>query len=209
MSRPRLPATVVATAAIALLAAYVALWSGVTRANIGTSDFTATYVGATLMREGHGAAMYDETLQAPLHAALIAPLQRGNLPFVNPPLAAAAVVPLTLVPLTAAYRIWQAAQLLMLVAAVVIALRAAPWPAHLRRRGVEGATALAALAGTGTLSLGLLAQWDGFTALGLAGAYALWRRDRGLAGGAVLAATAAIAKPHLAIGLGSTAAGLA
>ena len=201
MHRPRLPATVIATAAIALLAAYVVLWSGVTRDNIGTSDFTASYVGATLMREGHGGAMYDEALQAPLHAALIAPLQRGNLPFVNPPLAAAIVVPLTLVPLTAAYRVWQAAQLLMLLAAVVIAARAAPWPAPLRRRGVESAAALAALAGTGTLSLGLLAQWDGFIALGLAGAYALWRRDRGFDGGAVLAASAAIAKPHLAIGL--------
>ncbi len=201
MSRPRLPAIVVATAAIALLAAYVALWSGVTRDNIGTSDFTASYVGATLMRDGQGAAMYDERLQAPLHAALIAPLHRGNLPFVNPPLAAALAVPLTLLPLTAAYRIWQAAQLLMLVAAVVVVLRAAPWPDWVRHRGVEGAAALAALAGTGTLSLGLLAQWDGFAALGLGGAYALWRRDRGFAGGAVLAATAAIAKPHLAIGL--------
>jgi hypothetical protein len=201
MSRPRLPVAVVATAAIALIAAYVTLWSGVTAANIGTSDFTATYVGATLMREGHGGAMYDEALQAPVHAALIAPLQRGNLPFVNPPLAAAVVVPLTVLPLNAAYRIWQAAQLLMLVGAVIVALRAAPWPAGLRRRGIGGAAALAALAGTGTLSLGLLAQWDGFTALGLAGAYALWRRDRRFAGGAVLAATAAIAKPHLAIGL--------
>ncbi len=201
MSRPRLPAAVVATAAIVLLAAYVALWSGVTTANIGSSDFTATYVGASLLREGHGAAIYDQSLQAPLHAALIAPLQRGNLPFVNPPVAAAAVVPLTVLPLTAAYRVWQAAQLLMLVAAVVVASRAAPWPARLRRNGVVGAATLAALAGTGTLSLGLLAQWDGFTALGLATAYALWRRDRGFAGGAVLAATAAIAKPHLAIGL--------
>ncbi len=201
MSAQRLPVAVVAAAAIALLAAYVTLWSGVSSANIGTSDFTATYVGATLMREGHGAAMYDETLQAPLHAALIAPLQRGNLPFVNPPLAAAMVVPLTLVPLTAAYRIWQVAQLMMLVLAVLVTLWAAPLPARLRGRGVGAAAALAALAGTGSLSLGLLAQWDGFTALGVAGAYALWRRDRGFAGGAVLAATAAIAKPHLAIGL--------
>ncbi len=201
MSRPRLPAAVVATAAITLLAAYVALWAGVTTANIGTSDFTATYVGATLLREGHGASMYDQSLQAPLHAALIAPLQRGNLPFVNPPVAALAVTPLTLLPLSAAYRAWQAVQLLMLAAAVVVALRAAPWPARLRRSGVRGAAALAGLAGTGTLSLGLLAQWDGFTALGLAVAYALWRRDRRFAGGAVLAASAAIAKPHLAIGL--------
>jgi Glycosyltransferase family 87 len=201
MSRPRLPAAVVATAAIVLLAAYVVLWSGVTTANIGTSDFTATYVGATLLREGHGAAIYEQSLQAPLHAALIAPLQRGNLPFVNPPAAAAVVVPLTLLPLVAAYRVWQAAQLLMLLAAVLVASRAAPWQARVRRSGVIGAAVVAALAGTGTLSLGLLAQWDGLTALGLATAYALWRRDQRLVGAAVLAATAAIAKPHLAIGL--------
>jgi hypothetical protein len=201
MSRSRLAAAAVATAAAVLLAVYALLWAGVTSANIGTSDFTASYVGATLMREGHGAAMYDESLQAPLHAALIAPLQRGNLPFVNPPLAAAIVVPLTLLPLSTAYRVWQLAQLLLLTGAVVLALRSAPWPPRLRRSGVAGACALAALAGTGTLSLGLLAQWDGFTALGLAGAYALWRRGSGFAGGAVLAATAAIAKPHLAIGL--------
>lgn len=201
MSRPRLPAAVLATAAITLLAAYVALWAGVSTTNIGTSDFTATYVGATLLREGHGASMYDQSLQAPLHAALIAPLQRGNLPFVYPPLTAAMVVPLSLLPLTDAYRLWQAAQLLMLVAAVVIALRSAPWPARMRGSAVPVAAALAALAGTGTLSLGLLGQLDGFIALGLAGAYALWRRDQGLAGGAVLAATAAMVKPHLAIGL--------
>jgi hypothetical protein len=201
MSRPRLPAATVAAVAVLLLAAYAALWAGVSQANIGTSDFTAIYVGGTLLREGHGAAIYDQTLQAPLHAALIAPLQRGNLPFVSPPLAAAAVVPLTLLPLTAAYRLWQALQLLMLAVAVLVATRAAPWPAALRRSGVAGAAALASLAGTGTLSLGLLGQWDGFSALGLAGAYALWRRGDRFAGGAVLAATAAIAKPHLALGL--------
>lgn len=135
MSRPRLPAATVAAVAVVLLAAYAALWAGVSQANIGTSDFTAIYVGGTLLREGHGAAIYDQTLQAPLHAALIAPLQRGNLPFVSPPLAAAAVVPLTLLPLTAAYRLWQALQLLMLAVAVLVATRAAPWPAALRRSG--------------------------------------------------------------------------
>jgi hypothetical protein len=200
MSRLHPPAAV-ALLGVALLAGYAALWIGVSQANIGSADFTSTYVAGTLLREGHGATMYDQSLQAPLHAALIAPLQRGNLPFVNPPLSAVAAAPLTLLPLTAAYRIWQALQLLMLVLAVVVAARAAPWPASLRRRGVAGAAALAALAGTGTLSLGLLGQWDGFSALGLAAAYALWRRDDRFAGGAVLAATAAIAKPHLAIGL--------
>jgi len=40
-----------------------------------------------------------------------------------------------------------------------------------------------------------------FSALGLAAAYVLWRRGDRFAGGAVLAASAAVAKPHLAIGL--------
>jgi len=191
----------VAAFAAVLLAAYAVLWSGVSQANIGTADFTSTYVAATLLREGHGAVMYEEALQAPLHAALIAPLQKGNLPFVNPPLSAVAAVPLTLLPLAAAYRLWQALQLVMLALAVGVAAWAAPWPPSVRRSGVAGAAALAALAGTGTLSLGLLGQWDGFSALGLAAAYVLWRRGDRFAGGAVLAASAAVAKPHLAIGL--------
>ena len=208
MPRSRLPAAVaVAVVAVALLAAYGVLWATVTRAEVGRADFTATYVGATLLRDGHGASIYDQSLQAPLHAALVAPQHQGNLPYVNPPLAAALVAPLTLLPLVAAYRLWQAAQLLMLLAAVLVAVRAAPWPAAMRRGPVRAAIALAALAGTGTVSLGLLAQWDGLSALGLAGAYALWRRDRRAAGGALLACTALVAKPHLALGLAALLAG--
>ncbi|HEY8755672.1 MAG TPA: glycosyltransferase 87 family protein [Candidatus Dormibacteraeota bacterium] len=201
MSRLHPPAVAVAVVAAVLLAAYAALWSGVSVVNIDTSDFTATYVAGTLLREGHGATMYDQTAETAVHDAVIAPVRRGSLPFPNPPLSAVIAAPVTLLPLAAAYRLWQALQLLMLGLAVVVAARAAPWPTALRRRGVAGAAALVALAGTGTLSLGLLGQWDGFSALGLAAAYALWRRSDRFAGGAVLAATAAIAKPHLAIGL--------
>jgi alpha-1,2-mannosyltransferase len=201
MAAPRSSAAAVAAIAAILLAAYAVLWSGVSQTDISTSDFTATYVGATLLREGHGATMYDQSLQAGLHAVLIAPLRRGNLPFVNPPPAALAAAPFTLLPLDTAYRVWQAVQLLLLAAAVALVVRTAPWPSRLRGSGVAAATMLVGLAGTGTLSLGLLGQWDGFSALGLAAAYALWRHDRGFAGGAVLAVTAAAAKPHLAIGL--------
>jgi alpha-1,2-mannosyltransferase len=201
MSRPRLPAAAVAAVAAVLLAAYAVLWTSVSSTDIARSDFTSFYVGGTLLREGHGGAMYDQALQASLHASLVAPLPSGNLPFVNPPAAALVFAPITLLPLAAAYHTWQAIQLLLLVAALVIAARYAPWPAALRRGGVAAATVLAALAGTGTLALGLLGQWDGVSALGLAVAYALWRRERRFSGGAVLAGCVLLAKPHLAFGL--------
>jgi alpha-1,2-mannosyltransferase len=198
MPRHRL---VVAAVAVSLLAAYAILWMSVSNAQIGTSDFTATYVGGTLLREGHGAGIYDQSLQGHLYAALV-PLSRGgSLGFVYPPPAAVLVLPLTLLPLTAAYRVYQVAQILMLALGVCIAARAAPWPRMLARGSIPSVAALVALAGTGTFALGLLGQWDGVGALGVGGAYALWRRDARFAGGMVLAASAAVAKPHLALGL--------
>ena len=200
MSLPRLPAAVVGAAAALLLAGYAALWSGVSTSQVNRADFTAFYVGGTLLREGRGADIYDQSLQASLHASLIAPQQSANLAFVNPPVAALVTVPITLLPLAAAYRVWEAIQLAMLIAAVLIAARYAPWPERLRRSGTVAATGLAALAGPGTLALGLLGQWDGVSALGIAVAYALWRRDRPWLGGAVLAGCLLLAKPHLALG---------
>ena len=201
MSRQRLTAVVIAAMAVSVLVAYAVTWITVSQSHIGGSDFTSTYVGGTLLREGHGAGVYDQALQAPLHAALIAPAPGGNLAFVNPPPAAVLALPLTLLPLTAAYRVFQVAQLLMLALAVVIVARTAPWPRSLPRRYLPVVAGLVAVAGEGTLAVGLLGQWDGLGALGLAGAYALWRRDSRFAGGAVLAISASIAKPHLALGL--------
>src|SRR5665213_4249147 len=145
----------IAAVALSLVAAYAVTWISVSHAQIGTSDFTATYVGATLLREGHRAGIYDASLEAPLTAALIAPTP-----------AAVLVMPLTLLPLSAAYRVYQAAQLLMLALAVFLAARSAPWPRTLWRAGIPAVSALAALAGTGTLALGLLGQRDGVGALG-------------------------------------------
>jgi hypothetical protein len=191
---------VAAGAALALLVAYLALWAGVSRIDIGRSDFTSSYVAATLLREGHRGDLYDEAVQQPLHARLIAPDQEGNLPFVNPPPAAALAAPVTVLGLDAAYRLWSLLQLGLLAAAVAIAIRAAPWPAR-RPAWALPASALLALAGLGTASTLLLGQWDGLSALGLALAYASWRRGRPAHAGAWLALSTAVAKPHLALGL--------
>ena len=61
--------------------------------SIGESDFTSFYGAATLLREGHGAGIYNPALQQSMHAALVFPDRIGNLPFVDPPAAAAILVP--------------------------------------------------------------------------------------------------------------------
>jgi len=201
MSRSHRGAALLAAAAsLVFLATYLAAWRGVDHFHVGRSDFTSIYVGATLLRQGEGSRLYDETLQAPLHARLIAPDPEGNLPYVNPPAAAVVALPFSLLGLDTAWRLWSLLQLVLLAAAAAIAIRAAPWPAATPRLVRLGAGGLS-LAGVGTFNLLLLGQWDGLSALGLAAAYAAWRRGRLAWGGALLAMTAAVAKPHLALGL--------
>ena len=196
----RRPTLLVAAPAAAILVLICAGWLAVSQRDIGRSDFTSTYVGSTLLREGHGDHLYDESLQAPLHSALIAPDSEGNLPFVNPPAAALAALPLTLLGLAAAYRLFALAQLAMLVLGVALAVRASPGRLPLPR-AVPWTAGLVALAGAGTASLALLGQWDGLVALAVGGGYALLRSGRPGWAGAVLAAGLVLAKPHLGIGL--------
>jgi hypothetical protein len=183
-----------------LLAAYVITWLQLGPVAIGRSDFTAFYAGSTLIREGHGAAAYDAAVQGVLRNQLIAPDHAGSAPFDDAPPAAAVVAPLTMLSLDVAYRIWTLLMLAVLLAAVVIAVRAAPWPA-----GTSGtwkaAAAVAALAGTGTWLMFIQGQWGALTALGLALAYRDWRAGRHLRGGVLLVLAAGVAKPHLALGL--------
>ncbi|MFN2581265.1 MAG: glycosyltransferase 87 family protein [Candidatus Dormibacteria bacterium] len=195
----RAPRLIIAVSA-ALLIGYAGFWAHVSHVQIGRSDFTNAYVGGTLLREGHRADLYDDQLQGALHAQLIAPDKEGNLPFVDAPVAAAIVLPLTWLDLGTAFRVWSLVEFAVLVFAVVVAIRAAPWPAGTRQRW-KAAAGAAALAGAGTVTMWLQAQWTPIVALGLAAAFWLWRGDRLAAGSAVLVASAAIAKPHLALGV--------
>src|SRR5438105_2465298 len=200
MSPSARPARVIVAVAGALILGYALVWSHVSHSDVGRSDFTAFYVGGTLLREGHGAQLYNEALQQPLHTALIAPDTEGNLPFVNSPLAAALVAPATIFDLHLAYRIWGVLELGLLILAVVIAVRSAPWPETVPRVW-KLAAGLAALGSMGTLTVLAQAQWTPVVALGLALAYRDWRRGNDARGAAVLVVTAGIAKPHLALGL--------
>lgn len=204
---------IVVAVSAALLLAYAIVWTQLAPFDIGRSDFTAFYVGGTLLREGHGSSLYDEALQGPLHARLIAPDREGNLPFVDPPVAAALVLPVTVLGLDGAYRLWALLELAALTGAVVIAVRAGPPPKKVAR-GWAWAAGLAATGGVGTLVAVSQAQWTPLLALGLAVAYRSWQRATAAAGGshagasrseavggAALVACALVGKPQLALAL--------
>lgn len=197
MSRPRLIALAVAGLAVVVMATWVTTWARATPAQIASADYTPTYVAATSWRQGHGAGLYDLREHSAEGATLgLAGAQYMGNRYVYAPLGAVVAAPFSLLTLDASYRVWSLLQLGLLVLAVVIVARAAPWPQGLPRSVPWMACALG-LAGAGTAMLVLLGQWDGFSALSLAVAYASWRKDRRALGGAALAVGSLLAKPHL------------
>ncbi|MHB8488485.1 MAG: glycosyltransferase 87 family protein [Candidatus Dormibacteria bacterium] len=200
MSGSLRPARLITAIAAGLLIAYAVIWTQVSSFDVGRSDFTAFYVGGTLLREGHTGDLYSQAVQQPLHDALIAPDREGNLPFVNTPVAAALVLPATFLPLDVAYRAWSVLELAILVLAIVVAIRSVEWPAGTARIWQVAAGAVA-LAGVGTWTMAVQAQWTPVLALGLVLAYRSWKGGHLATGAAVLIMSAGIAKPHLALGL--------
>lgn len=186
--------------AAALLFAYVLIWARLPTADVDRSDFTSSYVAGVLLRHQGGAAVYDLATQTALRDELIAPVRNGAVPFVDGPPAAALVAPVTLLSLTAAYRLWSALSLLILALAVVIAVRSAPWPAATPKIW-RVAAGMVAMGSIGTWTLLLQGQWSSLTALGLALAYRDWRHGHEARGAVVLVLAAGVAKPHLALAL--------
>jgi hypothetical protein len=200
MGRSRVLAMLVGAVALVVMISWLRVWADANPAQIGRADYTATYVAATQWREGQGDLVYDRKAQLAAGARLgIAPAQLGN-PFVNPPSTLPVAAPFSFLDLLNSYRAWSLTQLLLLVAAVLLVTRAAPWPRGLPA-AVPIATGLLTLAGAGVAMTVLQGQWDGVSALGLAAAYACWRGDRRATGGFVLAALLLLGKPHLALGL--------
>ena len=200
MSRSVRLATIIGAVAVALLLGFLGKWLLETPTSIGRSDFTPTYVAATLLREGHGGQLYNQMLQTQLHSQVIAPDGVGNLPFVDMSAQAAVAVPVSLLSLDVAFRLWGLLQLAILLAATLVVVRAAPWPVENSKRW-KLAASLAAIASMSTFVLLIEGQWSAVSALGLALAYHEWRAGRLARGGALLALSAGIGKPQLAIGL--------
>ncbi|MGA8633663.1 MAG: glycosyltransferase family 87 protein [Candidatus Dormiibacterota bacterium] len=199
--RTRRAVTIAIAVSTVLLLYYAIAWAQVTPLRERGTDFSASYVAALLVRSGDGAQLYDQPDEHARHLSLLPAGTVINLPFITPPTTALLALPFTALDPGTAFRVWSVIELVLLGLAVWVAIRAGPWPAGIGRPA-RLATLLMALAAGGTYAFLLLGQIDGIAALGLAVAYAAWRRDRPASAGFWLAIAFAATKPHLAVGLG-------
>lgn len=196
--RQRPAASVIVAVSLLLVCFYGAHAVAVSARGGSGGDFGSGYVAATMIRDGDASRVYDLQAQHTLGAQLL-PGQRV-LPFEGVALGAAAQVPLSWLPLPSAFLVWDAIQVVLVILAGVVAVRATP---ARRARALLVTLAIAGVAVThvGLDNLVAIGQWTGVNALGIAMAYRSWRRGAFMAGGAWLVASAALFKPHLALGL--------
>ena len=188
----------------AMLLAYLLLWSGLSHVDQVGSDYSASHVAAQSWRAGQGDRLYDAAYQRQRHEALVPSGYHVDLPFITPPTTAVLTAPFTVLDLATAWRLFSALELVLVLAAAALAARAAPAP------GIAGGRLVAAAAGAagaGSAILLFQGQWDGVCALGLAAAYAAWRRGNPGLAGAALGLAFGATKPHLALGLAAFLAG--
>jgi len=103
---------------VGLSISYAGLWiSAVMQDSIWRSDFTMLYTGGALVRDHHGANLYDYELQTRYQQNIIGELRSasGVLPFNYPPYVAFLFIPLTYFPLSIAYALWSAIQIVLLI----------------------------------------------------------------------------------------------
>ena len=179
-----------AGAAIVVLAAYdLVIWAQNYAADNFHNDFTFYYAAARLGLTHGWSGLYDLKLQQEQLDAIGSRITIAELArYISPPPLAWLVVPLSLLPYRVAYALWSAILLLGL---------ALTW--RLASPGSGRVRVLYLVAAVGWLPLvyGLqLGQPGLLVAAGVAGSYALLRRERPLAAGACLGVL--VLKPQLA-----------
>lgn len=189
-------------ASVLVVALYVVAWATEPAPRVLRADFLNAYLGGQILRDGHGAQLYDLGLQAHIYRDLTAPNDYPLLAFYDTPSAAVMAVPFTAIGVGDAWRAFSLLQLGSLVAAAVIAMRAAPWPA--RTPAVLRLTTVAVgVAGFSTDVLFLQGQWSGLFALGVALGYRELRHGHEAWAAFWLLTPVLAVKPNLAIGVGA------
>ncbi|HLB76646.1 MAG TPA: glycosyltransferase 87 family protein [Candidatus Dormibacteraeota bacterium] len=124
MSRRRRTWLVGGLAGLALVPVVLSVRGGA--ASVQSSDFTVLYTAASLVRHGQLAAVYDQEKMGPALLQVSDGHIDPTLPFDYPLADALPLVPLTLLPLQAAFRVWQLLILLLLGASVFVLNRLHP-----------------------------------------------------------------------------------
>ncbi len=114
---------------IGLLLAYVAYWFTDTTPGFplgGPGDFATFITGALVLRSGQGHHLYDLVLQSKVQDALLRPsgwlFASGILPYIYPPHFAALLIPLTYLPLSLAFHVWNLVSFGFLLATIRLLL---------------------------------------------------------------------------------------
>jgi len=91
----------------------------------GYTDFTVYYTGATILREGRGHEIYNRQVQYEVQEGFTGhiPFRRGPLPYIHPPFEALFFVPLTLLPYSQAFLVWDLLTVGMLFAVAALLRR--------------------------------------------------------------------------------------
>jgi len=137
-----------------------------------SADFTIAYSAALLIREGRAEDVYRPDQLGPLMLRLSDSAIDPRLPFDAPLASALPVVPLTLLPLEAAFHVWQLITLVLLGLSVVLMQRWLPLG-----RGARAMGLLALLGFPATWALFSEGQSTGLLLLGAVLLIGAWSRD--------------------------------
>ena len=152
--------------------------------SIVTGDFMAFYTGATFVRGGDGRELYDLTSQYRFQMELAGPPNTNWQPYVNPPLLAVALAPLSALPYRYAYMGFAGLMLLAFVGAIILLKPELP---ALTGDRLTWLTALLLTASWLPLFRAMVAgQNTVLTLLLLTGIYVAWRGSRPVLAGVFL-----------------------
>lgn len=181
--------------AVACALAGISIWMTLSTADAWKSDFSFTYIGATLWREGMNP--YSLANQAMVHSRLTHSVVTMVVPFAAAPLAAVVAVPTTFLSLPVAYRLAGVVTYLLLLLGVILATHSVPGASWKR----TAAIAACVVGLPPSWELLFLGQWDGVAAAGIGAALWLRSRNHPVWSGWILVVTSGIAKPHLVVGV--------
>jgi hypothetical protein len=118
---------------LAIFAGAILLLGGVVwsahLAGIERTDFSLTYVGASIVHHGEGAHLYDTNLQRETRDSLFA--HRSPLFFEHPPFEALLLSPLASLPFRTAYTLWGLLNAAVLLLLMIFLRPYLPWPREL------------------------------------------------------------------------------